>query len=250
MLDRPLRFMPSYAPLFALLAIRFGQLWLILRCGGLAVIDVGARWLLPRLDARATPDPRRVARQVVNVGDEFDESAVRSRSNSATRCVSASIVLACERTNASNSSRDISSRPTTPRSSQVWITSPTPVNVSVAIGADVDHLLERVRAELALYVGGMGTRGQNFYHELACRYGYEAKAKLVQDLYIDGKNEAAAAVLPDELVRAVSLVGPHGYVRERPAAFRDAGVTTLYVTFLEPAQRRVGIVGDLRELVD
>lgn len=124
------------------------------------------------------------------------------------------------------------------------------MNVSVAIGADVDHLLERVRAELALYVGGMGTRGQNFYHELACRYGYEAKAKLVQDLYIDGKNEAAAAVLPDELVRAVSLVGPHGYGRERLAAFRDARVTTLYVTFLEPAQRRVGIVGDLRELVD
>jgi F420-dependent oxidoreductase-like protein len=101
------------------------------------------------------------------------------------------------------------------------------VGVPVAIGDDVDALHDVVRPALALYVGGMGARGRNFYNDLAVRYGYEAEATAVQDLYLDGKKDEAAAALPDELVRAVSLIGPEGYVAERIAAFAEAGVTTL-----------------------
>jgi F420-dependent oxidoreductase-like protein len=101
------------------------------------------------------------------------------------------------------------------------------VGVPVAIGDDVDALHDLVRPALALYVGGMGARGRNFYNDLAVRYGYEAEAKAVQDLYLDGKKDEAAAALPEELVRAVSLIGPEGYVAERIAAFAEAGVTTL-----------------------
>jgi F420-dependent oxidoreductase-like protein len=101
------------------------------------------------------------------------------------------------------------------------------VGAPVAIGDDVDALHDFVRPALALYVGGMGARGKNFYNDLAVRYGYEAEAKLVQDLYLDGKKDEAAAALPDELVRAVSLIGPESYVAERVAALAEAGVTTL-----------------------
>jgi F420-dependent oxidoreductase-like protein len=101
------------------------------------------------------------------------------------------------------------------------------VGVPVAIGEDVDALHDVVRPQLALYVGGMGARGKNFYYDLAVRYGFEAEATAVQDLYLDGKKDEAAAALPDELVRAVSLIGPEGYVAERIAAFAEAGVTTL-----------------------
>ncbi|GAA3825283.1 MULTISPECIES: LLM class F420-dependent oxidoreductase [Amycolatopsis] len=124
------------------------------------------------------------------------------------------------------------------------------VGVPVAIGEDVGHMLDWVRPVVALYVGGMGARGKNFYNELACRYGYEAEAKLIQDLYLDGKKEEAAAAVPAELLRAISLVGPKGLVKERLAALREAGVTTLQVTFLEPdPARRVGVVSELRELL-
>ncbi|GAB3587902.1 LLM class F420-dependent oxidoreductase [Amycolatopsis endophytica] len=124
------------------------------------------------------------------------------------------------------------------------------VGVPVAIGEDVGHMLDWVRPVVALYVGGMGARGKNFYNELACRYGYEAEAKLIQDLYLDGKKEEAAAAVPVELLQAISLVGSKGFVKERLAALREAGVTTLQLTFLEPApERRVGVVSELRELL-
>jgi len=101
------------------------------------------------------------------------------------------------------------------------------VGAPVAVGDDVDGLHDFVRPALALYVGGMGARGKNFYNDLAVRYGYEAEAKKVQDLYLDGKKDEAAAALPEELVRAVSLIGPESYVAERVAALAEAGVTTL-----------------------
>ncbi|MDP9460092.1 MAG: LLM class flavin-dependent oxidoreductase, partial [Actinomycetota bacterium] len=107
------------------------------------------------------------------------------------------------------------------------------VGVPVAIGDDVDRLHDQVRPALALYVGGMGARGKNFYNDLAVRYGFEAEARTVQDLYLDGKKDEAAAALPDELVRAVSLIGPESYVAERIAAFAEAGVTTLAVQPLD-----------------
>jgi F420-dependent oxidoreductase-like protein len=105
--------------------------------------------------------------------------------------------------------------------------------VPVAIGDDVDGLLDFVRPAFALYIGGMGARGKNFYNDLAVRYGYEAEAKTIQDLYLDGKKDEAAAAVPDDLIRAASLVGPESYVAERIAAFAEAGVTTLMLQPLD-----------------
>ena len=95
--------------------------------------------------------------------------------------------------------------------------------------SEVPGYLDFVRPHLALYIGGMGARGKNFYNELARRYGYEAEAKVIQDLYLDGRKDEAAAAVPDELVRSVSLIGPASYVAERVEAFREAGATTLTV---------------------
>lgn len=109
----------------------------------------------------------------------------------------------------------------------------------VAIGEDVDGLLDLVRPVIALYVGGMGARGKNFYNDLARRYGYEREAETIQDLYLAGRKDEAAAAVPEELVRATSLIGPESYVAERIAAFAEAGVTTLTLQPLDdsPASR-------------
>ena len=104
----------------------------------------------------------------------------------------------------------------------------------VAIGDDVTHLRDLMRPTVALYVGGMGARGQNFYNALARRYGYEAEAELIQDLYLDGKKDEAAAAVPADFLEKMTLVGPAGYVKERMAAFRDSGVTVLSVNPLGP----------------
>src|SRR5215207_9651030 len=105
--------------------------------------------------------------------------------------------------------------------------------VPVAIGDDVEPLLDVVKPGLALYIGGMGARGKNFYNDLAVRYGYEAEAKEIQDLYLNGKKDEAAAAVPLELVRASSLIGPESYVAERIAAFAEAGVSTLMLQPLD-----------------
>ena len=103
------------------------------------------------------------------------------------------------------------------------------VSASLAIGDDVDDRLAWVKPQLALYIGGMGARGKNFYHTLATRYGFGEVADQIQDLYLAGKKTEAIAAVPDELVRSTSLVGPHGFVEERLAAYAEAGVTTLLV---------------------
>lgn len=89
---------------------------------------------------------------------------------------------------------------------------------------EIENALQMVRGHAALYIGGMGARGKNFYNTLAQRYGYVDEAKLIQDLYLDGKKAEAAAAVPDELVRAMSLIGPKSLVAERVEAFRGAGV--------------------------
>ena len=125
------------------------------------------------------------------------------------------------------------------------------VGVPVAIGDDVEPMLDLVRPQLALYIGGMGARGRNFYNDLARRYGYEDEARTIQDLYLDGKKDEAAAVVPEELVRAVSLVGPESHVAERVAAFRDAGVTTLVLQPLDDSpESRLRTVETMREIAD
>ncbi|WP_319430857.1 LLM class F420-dependent oxidoreductase [Mycobacterium sp. RTGN5] len=104
------------------------------------------------------------------------------------------------------------------------------VGVSLAIGDDVEERLNWAKPHLALYIGGMGARGQNFYHKLATRYGYGEVADHIQDLFLSGRKAEAIAAVPDELVRAVNLIGPRGFVKERIAAFAEAGVTTLLAT--------------------
>jgi F420-dependent oxidoreductase-like protein len=100
----------------------------------------------------------------------------------------------------------------------------------VAIGDHVKPALDSMRSVYALYVGGMGARGKNFYNDLAVVYGYGDAAREIQDLYLDGKHRDAAARVPVEWLEAGNLVGPAAYVRERVAAFADAGVTNLQIT--------------------
>src|SRR6266545_1513995 len=105
--------------------------------------------------------------------------------------------------------------------------------VPVFVGDDVQQCRDLVKPFLALYVGGMGARGRNFYNSLAQRYGYEDAAADVQDLYLDGRKGDAAAAVPDELVDEVSLVGPPERIAERLPAWREAGISTLIATTLQ-----------------
>jgi len=109
-------------------------------------------------------------------------------------------------------------------------------------------ILDLARPMVALYVGGMGARGRNFYNALACRYGFEAEAAAVQELYLAGDKPGAAQAVPDALVEGCNLVGPAGYVRERIAAFAEAGVTTLNV--IPVAADKVALVEQLRSIVE
>jgi F420-dependent oxidoreductase-like protein len=119
----------------------------------------------------------------------------------------------------------------------------------VAIGDDVTHLRDVTRPFFALYIGGMGARGKNFYYDLACRFGYDDEARQIQDAYLSGRKDEAAALVPAELVEKTSLIGPHGYVKERLAAFREAGATTLNLTALSPThERRVSDIETIRAL--
>ncbi|WP_407548853.1 LLM class F420-dependent oxidoreductase [Streptomyces sp. Pv4-95] len=99
----------------------------------------------------------------------------------------------------------------------------------LAIGEDAAAARDLARPTIALYVGGMGAKGKNFYHDLAAAYGYERAADTIQELYLAGKKREAEAAVPDELCELMSLCGPEGYVRDRIAAFREAGVTMLNV---------------------
>ncbi len=102
--------------------------------------------------------------------------------------------------------------------------------VQVYVSDDHAKARDLMRPLLALYIGGMGSREKNFYNQLVRRYGYDAAARQVQDLYLAGKKDEAAAALPDALIDAIALCGPKAHVRERVAAYRDAGVGTLGVT--------------------
>jgi F420-dependent oxidoreductase-like protein len=122
---------------------------------------------------------------------------------------------------------------------------------ALAIGENVEPMREFVKPHLALYIGGMGAKGKNFYHTLATRYGYGAAADRIQELYLSGDKDSAVKAVPDELVRDISLIGTRGFVKERLAAFREAGVTALNVVPIAatPADR-IKLIETLRELVD
>jgi len=104
----------------------------------------------------------------------------------------------------------------------------------LSVGEGAEAVREFARPMVALYVGGMGAKGKNFYNDLVKRYGFEAEAEAIQDLYLDGKKDEAAKMVPDALLEATSLCGPEGYVKERLAAFKESGVTNLNVTPIGP----------------
>jgi F420-dependent oxidoreductase-like protein len=94
--------------------------------------------------------------------------------------------------------------------------------VRVALGDDLDACRKHVKEFLALYIGGMGARGKNFYNDYACRLGYEGPAKEIQDLYLAGRKEEAMAKVPDSMVDECSLIGPAERIRERLGPWREA----------------------------
>ena len=122
--------------------------------------------------------------------------------------------------------------------------------LAIGEGEDVRKLRDLARPVIALYVGGMGAKGKNFYNDVARRYGYDKEAAQIQDLYLDGKKDEAAALVPDALLEAMTICGPEGYVAERVAAFEAAGVTHLQVTPLTVGdQRPVDVIDRLKSIV-
>ncbi|MFJ4316768.1 LLM class F420-dependent oxidoreductase [Streptomyces lavendulae] len=109
----------------------------------------------------------------------------------------------------------------------------------LAIGEDAAAARDLARPQIALYVGGMGAPGKNFYNDLAVAYGYGEQARRIQELYLAGRKRDAAAAVPDEFCELMTLCGPEGYVRERVEAFREAGVTMLNVTPVGPEPARL-----------
>jgi F420-dependent oxidoreductase-like protein len=123
--------------------------------------------------------------------------------------------------------------------------------LAIGEGDDVIAMRDLSRPMLALYIGGMGARGRNFYNDLACRYGYEKEAAEIQDLYLSGKKEEAAAVVPEEILRLTSLCGPASWVAERVAALGEAGVTHLQVTPIPTGdQTQADLIGQLKAMID
>ncbi|HZS21747.1 MAG TPA: LLM class F420-dependent oxidoreductase [Pseudonocardiaceae bacterium] len=127
------------------------------------------------------------------------------------------------------------------------------ISAPLAITEDehvAQQLLDGIRPTLALYIGGMGAKGRNFYHDLVCRFGLETAADLIQDRYLAGDKAAAAAAVPDQLLRGISLIGPAGYIRERLEVLRASGVTTLTITPLaNSAADRIRLIERLRGLL-
>ncbi len=114
----------------------------------------------------------------------------------------------------------------------------------------IQKVLDSGRPSAALYVGGMGARGKNFYNDIMSSYGWEGEAKHIQDLYLEGKKEEAAAAIPNDYLSAASLVGPLGHVKERLAAFQEAGVTHLQMSLSGSLEERVRTIETMRTLAD
>ncbi len=111
-------------------------------------------------------------------------------------------------------------------------------SVTVVVTDDLAVGRDAVRPMLALYVGGMGARGKNFYNDVVRRYGYEAEAERIQELYLAGRQREAIAAVPDALVDEVALVGPRERIADRLAAWRESGAGTLLVQTHDPVALR------------
>ncbi len=123
--------------------------------------------------------------------------------------------------------------------------------LAIGEGDKVLKLRDLSRPSVAFFVGGMGPKGRNHYNLLARRYGYETEAERIEDLYLAGKIDEAAAAVPAELLELTSLVGPRGFIAERLAAYKEAGVTQLQVSpILTGDQSAADLIGQLKELAD
>ncbi|MGI8994718.1 MAG: LLM class F420-dependent oxidoreductase [Nocardioidaceae bacterium] len=118
--------------------------------------------------------------------------------------------------------------------------------VPVSFGDDLAACADPIRSYAALYVGGMGSREQNFYNQLACRMGFEGEAARIQDLFLDGRHREAMAAVPLDFIDQTSLIGPRQRVAERLHAFAEAGVTTLTISSFAPDLE--GRIEDLRQV--
>ena len=122
--------------------------------------------------------------------------------------------------------------------------------LAIGEGEEVTRIRELQRSMVALYVGGMGAKGKNFYNELAIRYGFADEAAQIQDLYLSGKKKEAEALVPDEFLEKTTLCGPEGYIQERLAAFAEAGVTHLQVhPFPQEGQTAADLVSTVKEML-
>ncbi|HEV3186427.1 MAG TPA: LLM class F420-dependent oxidoreductase [Acidimicrobiales bacterium] len=122
--------------------------------------------------------------------------------------------------------------------------------LAVGEGDDVTALRELQRPMVALYVGGMGAKGKNFYNELAIRYGFEKEAEIIQDLYLAGNKREAEAAVPSEFLELTTLCGPKSYVQDRVEAFRAAGVTHLQVHPIpSEGQSATSLIATVKEMV-
>ena len=117
--------------------------------------------------------------------------------------------------------------------------------VTVALGSDLEKCFDSVKPGLALYIGGMGAPGKNFYNDLACRYGYAKEAAVIQEHYLQGRKKEAIAAVPNQLVDEVALCGPKERIADRLEAWKDAGVTTLICTLHEASAMEA--MAELRE---
>jgi F420-dependent oxidoreductase-like protein len=122
--------------------------------------------------------------------------------------------------------------------------------VQVSIDDDVERARDMMRPFIALYVGGMGSRDKNFYNQLVRRYGFEDAAGEIQDLYLEGKKQEAAAAIPPELIDLVTMCGPRERVAERLEVYREAGVGTLIASVMAPeSEARRRMVRELAEML-
>jgi F420-dependent oxidoreductase-like protein len=122
--------------------------------------------------------------------------------------------------------------------------------LAICEGDEVSKWRDLARPTAALFIGGMGPKGRNHYNTLVHRYGYEAEAELVQDLYLAGKPQEAAAAVPAEFLEFTSLVGPRSWIAERLAAYEEAGVTQISVSPVPTrGESAADVIGQLKELV-
>jgi F420-dependent oxidoreductase-like protein len=111
-------------------------------------------------------------------------------------------------------------------------------SVPAMLSDDVESARDSLKGYYALYIGGMGSRGTNFYNDLAREYGYEEAAERIQELFLGGRQRDAAEAVPDELVDELALVGPQERIRDRLAAWRESGATTLLISARDAATLR------------